>query len=345
MLVQGFLLGQVALDQHPLAPVAVQAIEHVLHLLARGEQHQAAAGIFDDVRQFADDRCSMRRRIPRVGLEVGDPKQAGIAMHERAGHHAGDCVARQPRTHAETVALAQRGQCRRGHQRAVGHAPQATPQHIGGEDGAGVDFDVEQRATFGQRQPARHGRAVFRVFGGEGRPQLPVTLGTGDQAAEQRIPLFGLVAGDADIDLAVHAFLEQVSQAGEQIVEAGKALFQFDAHFTNLLRHHPTLETVTRALAAFGVLAGTEVSHLFTKGEHELLLGAYFSRQLRHLLDVLAQIAGQRMLGQQFGQVLGGLFQPVGGGTQPRIMGEMADGLVWQMMAFVEHVHGIARVG
>lgn len=39
VLVEGFLLGQVALDQDQLAPVTVQAIEHVLHLLARGEQH------------------------------------------------------------------------------------------------------------------------------------------------------------------------------------------------------------------------------------------------------------------------------------------------------------------
>jgi hypothetical protein len=79
--------------------------------------------------------------------------------------------------------------------------------------------------AFGQGQPTRHGRVVFRVFGGERGPQLPVALGTGHQAAEQRVPLFGLVAGDADVDLAVHAFLEQVGQAGEQVVEAGEAFF------------------------------------------------------------------------------------------------------------------------
>lgn len=67
--------------------------------------------------------------------------------------------------------------------------------------------------------------------------------------------------------------------------------------------------------------------------------------RLRHLLDVLAKVTGQRVLSQQFGQVLGGLFQPVGGGAQARIMGEMTDGLVWQVMAFVEDVQGIARVG
>ena len=34
VLVQGFLLGQVALDQHPPTPFTLQAVEHVLHLLA-----------------------------------------------------------------------------------------------------------------------------------------------------------------------------------------------------------------------------------------------------------------------------------------------------------------------
>ncbi|MNO67271.1 hypothetical protein D3C76_580740 [compost metagenome] len=51
------------------------------------------------------------------------------------------------------------------------------------------------------------------------------------------------------------------------------------------------------------------------------------------------------MLGQQLGQVLGSLLEPVGGGAQTRVVGEMADGLVGQVMAFVEHVHGVARVG
>ncbi|MNG93870.1 hypothetical protein D3C79_528540 [compost metagenome] len=152
------------------------------------------------------------------------------------------------------------------------------------------------------------------------------------------------MAGDADVDLAVHAFLEQVGQAGEQVVEAGKALFQLDAHFANLLRHHAAFEAVARALTAFVVLAGAEVGNLLAQGEHELLLGAHFPRKLRHLFDVLAQVTGQRVLGQQLGQVLGGLLQPVGGGAQARIMSEVADGLVWQVVAFVEHVHGVARV-
>lgn len=34
VLVERFLLGQVALDQHTPTPVALKAIEHVLHLFA-----------------------------------------------------------------------------------------------------------------------------------------------------------------------------------------------------------------------------------------------------------------------------------------------------------------------
>ena len=316
VLVQGFLLGQVALDQDQLAPVSVQAVEHFLHLLARGKQHQRTAGVFDNVRQFADDRRSMRRRITRVGLEIGDAQQAGITMHERAGDHTGYGVAGQARTHAEPVELAQRGERCRRHQRAMGNAPQAAAQHLGRQNRAGVDLDIEQRTAFGQGQPAGHGRAVFRVFGSKGGPQLPVTLSTGHQAAEQGVPLFGLMAGDTDVDLTVHAFLEQVGQAGEQVVEARKPLFQLDADFADLLGHHAALEAVARALPAFDVFAGAEVGDLFAQGEHELLLGANFPRQLRHLLDQLAEVTRQRMLGQQLGQVLGSLLQPVGSRAQ-----------------------------
>jgi hypothetical protein len=65
------------------------------------------------------------RRVAWVGLEVGDPQQAGIAMHERAWDHAGDGIAGQARAHAETVELAQRSQRGRGHQGAMGDTPEA----------------------------------------------------------------------------------------------------------------------------------------------------------------------------------------------------------------------------
>jgi hypothetical protein len=138
-------------------------------------------------------------------------------------------------------------------------------------------------------------------------------MGSRQQAAEQWIPLFGLMAGDADVDLAVHSFLEQLGQTGEQIVEPGKALFQLDAHLAHVFGHNAADEAMTRTFAPFHVFTGLEVGQLFAGGEHELLVGLDLARQFRHLLDQLAQVAGQRMLGQQFGEVLGGLLQPVGG--------------------------------
>ncbi len=106
----------------------------------------------------------------------------------------------------------------------------------------------------------------------------------------------------------------------------------------------PSDKPVAWPLAPLDVFAGLEIGHLLARGEHELLVRLDFPRQLRHLLDELAQVTRQRMLGQQFGEVLGGGFQPIGGGTQPGVMGEMADGLVWQVMAFVEHVDRVARI-
>ena len=220
MLVQGFLLGQVALDKHLLAPVAVEAVEHVLHLFARREQHQSAAGAFHQRRQITNDRRRVRRSVPWVGLEVWHPQHAGVSVMKRAGHHGGNGLFRQAGAHAEAVKGAQGRQRGRGYQAAVGDVPQVAAQHFSGEDRTGVDLDIEQRTAFRQRQPTGHGRVVFRVFDGEGGPQLPIALGTRQQAAEQGVPLFGLVAGDADIDLAIHAFLEQVRQAREQVGEA-----------------------------------------------------------------------------------------------------------------------------
>jgi hypothetical protein len=107
----------------------------------------------------------------------------------------------------------------------------------------------------------------------------------------------------------------------------------------------PGDETMTRTLTALDVFAGFEVGDLLTGAEHELLLGLDLARQLRHLFDQLAQVARQRMLGQQFGEVLRGGFQPVGGGAQARVVGEVADGLVRQVVTFVEHINGVARIG
>ncbi len=101
---------------------------------------------------------------------------------------------------------------------------------------------------------------------------------------------------------------------------------------------------MTRPLPAFHVFTGLEIGHLLTGTEHELLLGLDLPRQLRHLLDQLAQVAGQRVLSQQFGEVLGGGFQPIGGGAQARVVGEVADGFIRQVVAFVEYVKGVARV-
>ncbi|MCY1442018.1 hypothetical protein D9M71_583600 [compost metagenome] len=73
VLVQGFLFRQVALDEHLLAPVAVQAVEHVLHLFARGKQHQRAPRAFDQLRQITNDRGGMRRCITGIGVQVRHP--------------------------------------------------------------------------------------------------------------------------------------------------------------------------------------------------------------------------------------------------------------------------------
>ncbi|MNE54973.1 hypothetical protein D3C80_1497900 [compost metagenome] len=73
VLVQGFLLGQVALDKHLLAPVTVQAVEHVLHLFARRKQHQRTARAFDQVRQVTNDRRGMGRGVAGVGAQVRHP--------------------------------------------------------------------------------------------------------------------------------------------------------------------------------------------------------------------------------------------------------------------------------
>ena len=153
------------------------------------------------------------------------------------------------------------------------------------------------------------------------------------------------MAGDADTALAIHRLLEQFGKTREQVGQLGKTLLQLGAQFDQVLGHHTTDEAVTRTLAALHVLAGLEVGQLFAGAEHELLLRPQIARQLRHGLDQAPQIAWQRMLGQQLGQVLLDLPQPVGGGAQTREMGEVADGLVRQVVAFVEHVDGVARVG
>ncbi|MNG04790.1 hypothetical protein D3C84_879470 [compost metagenome] len=139
---------------------------------------------------------------------------------ERAGHNAGDRILGQTGAHAEAIELAQRGQGCRGHQRTMGNVPQIAPQHFSREDRAGVDLDVEQRPALGQGQPARHRRAVLGVLGGEGQPQLPGAPGARQQAAEQRVPLFGLMAGNTDIDFGIHTFFQQFGQTGEQIGQA-----------------------------------------------------------------------------------------------------------------------------
>ncbi len=87
MFVESFLLGQVALDEHLPAPVAIQAVEHVLHLLARGKQHQRPARAFDQFRQVTDDRRRVGTGITRIGLEIRHPQHTGIGMVERAGDH------------------------------------------------------------------------------------------------------------------------------------------------------------------------------------------------------------------------------------------------------------------
>ncbi|KPZ10176.1 Uncharacterized protein ALO94_05549 [Pseudomonas syringae pv. spinaceae] len=152
------------------------------------------------------------------------------------------------------------------------------------------------------------------------------------------------MAGDADVDLAVHAFFKQFSQAREQIVQTGETLFQFDAHLADVLGDHATDEAMPRPFTALHVFTGAEIRQLLAGAEHELLMALDLAGQLRHLLDQLAQVARQGVLGQQLGEVLGGLLQPVGGGFQAGVMGKVADGLVGQVMAFVEHVQRVTRV-
>ena len=266
-------------------------------------------------------------------------------MVERTRHHGGHGRLGQAGTHAEAVEGTQRGQGGRGHQGAVGDVPQIAAQGLGGQDRAGVDLDIEGRAALGQGQPARHRRAVFRVLDGKGGPQLPVALGAGQQAAEQRVPLLRLVTGEANTAaLVVHRLLEQLGEAGEDVGELGEAFLQLDAQLAQMLRHQAALEAMARPLAALHVLAGAEIGQLFAGAEHELLLGAQLTRLLGHLLDQAAEVAGQRMLGQQLGQVLLHLAKPVGGAAQAGEVGEVADGLVRQVMALVEHVDGLARV-
>ena len=266
-------------------------------------------------------------------------------MAERTGHHRGGCRARQSGSHAKAVEGAQGGQGRRGHQGAIGDVPQVAAQHLRGEDGAGVDLDVVQRTRFGEGHPARHGRAVFRILAGKGRPQFPVALGTRQQTAEQRIPLLGLVAGQADAGFAVHGLLEHLGQAGEEVGELGEAFLELDTHFPQVFGDHPADESVPRPLAAFHVLARAEIRQRLAGGKHELLLGADLPRQFRHLLHQPAEIARQGVLGKELGEVLGDLLQPLGGGSQPGEMGEVADGLVRQVVAFVEHIEGVAGIG
>ncbi|MNG16557.1 hypothetical protein D3C84_1004850 [compost metagenome] len=129
--------------EHLFAPVAVEAVEHVLHLLAGREQHQRTARAFDQIRQITDDRGGVRGRVTGIGVEVGHPQHTGVSVMERARHYGGDSFFRQPGAHAEAVEGAEGRQCRGGHQRAVGHVPQVASQHLCREDRAGVDLDVE----------------------------------------------------------------------------------------------------------------------------------------------------------------------------------------------------------
>ena len=112
-----------------------------------------------------------------------------------------------------------------------------------------------------------------------------------------------------------------------------------------MIGNQATNKAVARTLAAFGLFTDLEIGNLLAGTEHELLLGLDLLGQLRHLLQQTPQVARQRVLGQQFGEVLGGLLQPVGGGAQAGVMGKMANGLVWQVMAFVEHIDRVTGVG
>ena len=153
------------------------------------------------------------------------------------------------------------------------------------------------------------------------------------------------MAGDTHGALAVHGLLEQLGNAGEQVIELGEAFLQLQPQLGQMLRHHAADEAMTRALASFHVLAGLEVGDLLAGSEHELLLSLQLAGQLRHLFDQTAEIARQRVLRQQLGQILVDLRKPVGSRAQAGKVGEVADGLVRQVVALVEHIDGFARVG
>lgn len=79
---------------------------------------------------------------------------------------------------------------------------------------------------------------------------------------------------------------------------------------------------MARALSALHVFARFKVGHLFTGAEHELLLGL-ISRASSACSISLPGSPG-RGAGRAAGEVLGGGLQPVGGGAQARVVGEVA---------------------
>ena len=210
MLADQLLLGQIALHQHPLTKLGGHPGKHLQHLLARGEQHQAAALIGQNLRQVLNDRSRMGDAVARVGSVIGHTQQPGLTMLERAGGQRADRAARQTGAVTEAVELAQRGQRCRGGQRREGWIPEILTQGVGGQNGAYVDFDV---AAFGQGQPARGRRLALRVLQAELGPQRPIGLGSRLQRAKQRVPLLGLRLGDADGRFSVHRLLEHIDDA------------------------------------------------------------------------------------------------------------------------------------
>ena len=253
--------------------------------------------------------------IARIGLQIGDAQHPGIGMMKRTRHHGGDRSLGQTGPHAVAVETVQRRERRRCHQRTKGDIPEISPQCFRCKDRAGIDLDIEQRPAFRQGQPARHWRAILRVFDGERGPQLPIVLRTRQQTAEQRVPLLGLMAGDSATCFAVHGLLEQFSDPTEQIGQLGKTLLQLGAQLDQMLRHHATDEAVPRPLTALHVLTGLEIGQLLTGAEHELLLGAQITSQFWDALHQPTELARQRMLGKQLGQVLFHLPEPVSRGA------------------------------
>ena len=108
VLVQRFLLGQIALNQNASAPVPLQPIEDVLHLPARRKQHQRSTGAFHQLRQLADDGGGVRRRVTRVSLQIRHPELAGIGMMKGARHHGSDRRLGQAGSHPVTIEAVQR---------------------------------------------------------------------------------------------------------------------------------------------------------------------------------------------------------------------------------------------